>query len=47
MRPNVFFLGVCLVSLIALGACVAPIATLPTVDSPSTSFQLIEFYSPL
>ena len=47
MRPNVFFFSVCLVSVIALGACVAPIATSPTVDSPSTSFQLIEFYSPL
>ena len=47
MRPNLFFLGVFLVSLIALGACDAPIATTLTVDAPSTSFQLIEFYSPL
>lgn len=47
MRPNLLFLGVFLVSLIALGACAAPIATAPTVDVSSTSFQLIEFYSPL
>ena len=47
MRPTLFFFGVCVVGLIALGACAAPIATLPTVRSPVNSFQLIEFYSPL
>ena len=36
-----------LVGLIALSACVAPIATSPTVDTPSGPLQLIEFYSPL
>ena len=47
MRPNWLYFGVCLVVLIAFGACAAPIATSPTVHAPGTSFQLIEFYSPL
>ena len=47
MRLNRLFFGVCLVGLMALGACVAPIATSPTVDTPSGPLQLIEFYSPL
>ena len=47
MRLNWPFFTVCLVGLIALGACAAPTATSPTVEAPSTLFQLIEFYSPL
>ena len=47
MRPYSAFLKIYLMSLLVLGACVAPIATSPAVDSPGTSFQLIEFYSPL
>ena len=47
MRLNWHFISVCLVGLIALSACVAPNATSPTVDTPSGTLQLIEFYSPL
>ena len=47
MRHDTFYLKVCLISFLVLGACAAPIATSPTVQAPGTSFQLIEFYSPL
>ena len=47
MRHDTFYLKVCLIGFLVLGACTAPIAALPTVQPPGASFQLIEFYSPL